>query len=214
MQPIRHPSRPAACLRPRRRPSTAAARSRWPSSGRAPRRGRARLRPLRAADRGQLAGVSVPSPTRARRRARATRASGSSRAVRVLALPSFTAVAEATVAGEVQFGVLPIESTLVGPGRRDARPAPRRAALDRRRDVTARSATACSASSEVPLERDPRRPLAPGRARPVPPAARGDAVGDRDRRGTTAEAARRGRRARRPDARRRSRASGRPRSTG
>jgi prephenate dehydratase len=34
---------------------------------------------------------------------------------RVLALPSFTAVAEATVAGEVQFGVLPIESTLVGP---------------------------------------------------------------------------------------------------
>ena len=34
---------------------------------------------------------------------------------RVLALPSFTAVAEATVAGEVQFGVLPIESTLAGP---------------------------------------------------------------------------------------------------
>jgi chorismate mutase/prephenate dehydratase len=34
---------------------------------------------------------------------------------KVLALPSFTAVAEATVAGEVQFGVLPIESTLVGP---------------------------------------------------------------------------------------------------
>jgi prephenate dehydratase len=34
---------------------------------------------------------------------------------RVLALPSFTAVAEATVAGEVEFGVLPIESTLVGP---------------------------------------------------------------------------------------------------
>jgi chorismate mutase/prephenate dehydratase len=34
---------------------------------------------------------------------------------RVLALPSFTAVAEATIAGEVQFGVLPIESTLVGP---------------------------------------------------------------------------------------------------
>jgi chorismate mutase/prephenate dehydratase len=34
---------------------------------------------------------------------------------RVLALPSFTAVAEATVSGEVQFGVLPIESTLAGP---------------------------------------------------------------------------------------------------
>ena len=34
---------------------------------------------------------------------------------RVLALPSFTAVAEATVAGEVQFGVLPIEITLAGP---------------------------------------------------------------------------------------------------
>jgi prephenate dehydratase len=34
---------------------------------------------------------------------------------RVVALPTFTAVAEATVAGEVQFGVLPIESTLVGP---------------------------------------------------------------------------------------------------
>ena len=34
---------------------------------------------------------------------------------RVLALPSFTAVAEATVSGEVEFGVLPIESTLVGP---------------------------------------------------------------------------------------------------
>jgi chorismate mutase / prephenate dehydratase len=34
---------------------------------------------------------------------------------KVLALPSFTAVAEATVAGEVEFGVLPIESTLVGP---------------------------------------------------------------------------------------------------
>jgi chorismate mutase/prephenate dehydratase len=34
---------------------------------------------------------------------------------KVLALPSFTAVAEATIAGEVQFGVLPIESTLVGP---------------------------------------------------------------------------------------------------
>ncbi len=31
-----------------------------------------------------------------------------------LALPSFTAVAEATVAGEVQFGVLPIESSLSG----------------------------------------------------------------------------------------------------
>lgn len=34
---------------------------------------------------------------------------------KVVALPSFTAVAEATVAGEVEFGVLPIESTLVGP---------------------------------------------------------------------------------------------------
>ena len=34
---------------------------------------------------------------------------------RILALPSFTAVAEATIAGEVEFGVLPIESTLVGP---------------------------------------------------------------------------------------------------
>ena len=34
---------------------------------------------------------------------------------RVLALPSFTAVAEATIAGDVEFGVLPIESTLVGP---------------------------------------------------------------------------------------------------
>ena len=34
---------------------------------------------------------------------------------KVLALPSFTAVAEATIAGEVEFGVLPIESTLVGP---------------------------------------------------------------------------------------------------
>jgi chorismate mutase / prephenate dehydratase len=34
---------------------------------------------------------------------------------KVLALPSFRAVAEATVAGEVEFGVLPIESTLVGP---------------------------------------------------------------------------------------------------
>ena len=34
---------------------------------------------------------------------------------RVVPLPSFTAVAEATVAGEVEFGVLPIESTLVGP---------------------------------------------------------------------------------------------------
>jgi chorismate mutase/prephenate dehydratase len=33
----------------------------------------------------------------------------------VVPLPSFAAVAEATVAGEVQFGVLPIESTLVGP---------------------------------------------------------------------------------------------------
>jgi chorismate mutase/prephenate dehydratase len=33
----------------------------------------------------------------------------------VVGLPSFTAVAEATVAGEVDFGVLPIESTLVGP---------------------------------------------------------------------------------------------------
>ena len=34
---------------------------------------------------------------------------------RVVPLPSFSAVAEATVAGEVEFGVLPIESTLVGP---------------------------------------------------------------------------------------------------
>ena len=34
---------------------------------------------------------------------------------RVVPLPSFTAVAEATVAGDVEFGVLPIESTLVGP---------------------------------------------------------------------------------------------------
>jgi prephenate dehydratase len=34
---------------------------------------------------------------------------------RVVALSSFIAVAEATVAGEVEFGVLPIESTLVGP---------------------------------------------------------------------------------------------------
>jgi chorismate mutase / prephenate dehydratase len=32
----------------------------------------------------------------------------------VIPLPSFTAVAEATVAGEVQFGVLPIESSLSG----------------------------------------------------------------------------------------------------
>ncbi len=37
------------------------------------------------------------------------------RSARVVPLPSFTAVAEATVAGEVEFGVLPIESTLVGP---------------------------------------------------------------------------------------------------
>jgi prephenate dehydratase len=36
-------------------------------------------------------------------------------ATRVVPLPTFTAVVEATVAGEVQFGVLPIESTLVGP---------------------------------------------------------------------------------------------------
>jgi chorismate mutase / prephenate dehydratase len=34
---------------------------------------------------------------------------------KVVPLPTFSAVAEATVAGEVQFGVLPIESTLVGP---------------------------------------------------------------------------------------------------
>ena len=32
----------------------------------------------------------------------------------VIPLPSFTAVVEATVAGEVQFGVLPIESSLSG----------------------------------------------------------------------------------------------------
>jgi prephenate dehydratase len=37
------------------------------------------------------------------------------RSARVVPLPSFTAVVEATVAGEVEFGVLPIESTLVGP---------------------------------------------------------------------------------------------------
>ena len=37
------------------------------------------------------------------------------RTSRVVPLPTFTAVAEATVAGEVQFGVLPIESTLAGP---------------------------------------------------------------------------------------------------
>ena len=37
------------------------------------------------------------------------------REARVVPLPSFTAVAEATVAGEVEFGVLPIESSLSGP---------------------------------------------------------------------------------------------------
>jgi prephenate dehydratase len=35
-------------------------------------------------------------------------------AASMLALPSFTAVAEATVAGDVAFGVLPIESSIVG----------------------------------------------------------------------------------------------------
>jgi prephenate dehydratase len=37
------------------------------------------------------------------------------REAQVIPLPSFTAVAEATVAGEVEFGVLPIESSLSGP---------------------------------------------------------------------------------------------------
>jgi prephenate dehydratase len=37
------------------------------------------------------------------------------RDARVVALASFTAVAEAAVAGDVQFGVLPIESSLSGP---------------------------------------------------------------------------------------------------
>jgi prephenate dehydratase len=37
------------------------------------------------------------------------------RDARVVALSSFTAVAEAAVAGDVQFGVLPIESSLSGP---------------------------------------------------------------------------------------------------
>ena len=65
--------------------------------------------------------------------------------------------------------------------RGDARPAPRLSALDHRRDRDCHPplpGRACSGAARA----DPDRPLAPRRARPVPAAARRDALGDRDRR--------------------------------
>src|SRR5207249_759572 len=84
--------------------------------GRAERCGAHDLRPLRPADpcrlREQMSTVGFPGPS----------GSHSSAAAAVLApaatgvdLPSFTAVVEAVSAAEVAVGVLPIESSLIGP---------------------------------------------------------------------------------------------------
>ena len=63
--------------------------------------------------------------------------------------PSFAAVAEAISERSIEFGVLPIESSALGPGRGDARPPVRLAARHHRRD-------------DAP---DPSSPRRPGRRR-------------------------------------------------
>ena len=97
-------------------------------------------------------------------------------------LPSFSDVVEAVAFGRFDGGVLPIESSVSGPvsethdllvplGRVDQRADdPPDPALPRRRRGD-------------PAERDPHRPLAPGRARPVPASARLPPRGDGDRGG-------------------------------
>ena len=59
-------------------------------------------------------------------------------AARLVPLPTFSDVIDAVVSGRVPFGVLPIESSLVGPVARDARSPLRVTALDRRRGDPAR----------------------------------------------------------------------------
>ena len=191
--------------------------SRWPSNGRS-----ATARPSESARAASCRSRSAcvagdersPSPTRAATaRTPRPRASGCSRRrPGSLALPSFTAVAEATVAGEVQFGVLPIESTLAGPIA-ETHDLLQAAPLSIASEIVAPRPPLPPRGRQVPLERDQGRPLASRRARPVPAAARGDAVGDarsppgrRPRRPPRSPSA-----ATRP--RRRSRASGLPRST-
>src|SRR5581483_6922439 len=86
-------------------------------AGRAPRRGAHLLRPLRprgAAEAGRVvSAASIAYPGRDGAHA-ATACEQLFPGEAVLPLPTFSAVAEATVAGEVRFGVLPIESSLSG----------------------------------------------------------------------------------------------------
>ena len=115
----------------------------------------------------------------------------------LVALPSFHAVVEAAAEGAVEFGVLPIESSLSGP-------------VAETHDLLYESPLAIVGETVLPIRHclvgvaqdaaggDPRRALAPRGARPVPPAARRDAMGDRDRGRDDGGRSRAGRGARRP----------------
>ena len=98
-----------------------------------------------------------------------------------LALPSFSDVVAAVASGRVEGGVLPIESSISGP-------------VAETHDLLVDSAASINAQTILPIRHflvgvaavplgDQDRPLAPGRARPVPPAARlaAGGVGDRSR---------------------------------
>ena len=117
--------------------------------------------------------MSVPSGTRARGAATAMQPPRCSRPSRDgVDLPSFTAVVDAAVtSAEVSLGVLPIESSLIGPIAETHDLLLPRAALDRARGDAARSPTASSACRARPRRCDGRA-LASRGVRPVPRPAR------------------------------------------
>ena len=119
---------------------------------------------------------------------------------RLVPLAGFRAVADAVTAMDAVHGVLPIESSLVGAGRGDARPALRARALDRRGDGAA----------DPPLPRRPGAVRARGRSASCARTRRRSTSAAtcsracrrrrRSRSATTAEAAQQVGRGRRPDA--------------
>ena len=119
------------------------------------------------------------------------------RAGSVVPLPSFSAVVGAAARGRASSACFRSRARCPA-RRRDARPAPA-SALSIAGETILRIRHCLLGPEDVPLEQIPDRALAPGRARPVPAAARGDALGDRDRLGRRPRRRRRDRRAGRPE---------------